>query len=191
MSFAFTPHFAFPALFVVLLGFVAAGCVAEVKGFNEEPPADEVCGGAVCFAPTDVSVKHWGDGEVTVQAFRAEDLGCVPPSQGDVPRAGSSIELTLHHPKPGARLPVVSHQEAQDAEADAAYATARVVRISTADGRVRALADEETVQGTATILDIDAPSGRVRVRLDAKWSSGVSGELLLDVPGPHACPAGA
>lgn len=188
MSLSFTPHWAFPVLFVVLLGFVAAGCVAEVRGLDGSP-AEDVCGGAVCFAPKDVAVKHWGDGEVTLLAFRAEDGGCVPPSDGDAPMAGTSIELVLHRPKPGARLPLLSHQEAESSDGSSGYATARALRISTANGKTRALADEETVQGTATVLDIDAPSGRVRVRLEAKWSSGVSGELLLDVAGPHACAA--
>ena len=187
MSFEFTPHFAFPALFVVLLGLIAAGCVAEVRGLDDTP-APEVCGGAVCFPPTDVAVKHWGDGEVTLVAFHAENGGCTPPSSGDVPEAGTSIELTLHRPTPGARIPVMSHQAASSSDEEDAYATARAIRVSTSNGTARALADEETVQGTATILDIDAPTGRVRVRVEAKWSSGVSSEMLLDVAGPHACP---
>ena len=203
MSLTFTPHWALPTLFVLFAGlFVSVftnGCVASVEGLDtEQGGAPEVCGGAVCFSPTDVAVKRWGDGDLTVVAWRAEDRGCEPPhgasgaSEGASTKsigalAGTAIELRLHAPKPGARLPLYTRQRAKDEDTNAPWATARAVRIGKGDGRT--LADEETVAGEATVLDLDPKTGRVRVRVNAKWSSGVSGELLLDVDGPHACTA--
>jgi len=204
MSLTFTPHWAIPTLFVLLAGlFVSvftAGCVAQVDGIDTETSTPEVCGGAVCFAPTDVAVKRWGAGELTVVAWRADERGCEPPvapnnaSEGPTTRStswlsGSAIELKLHAAKPGARLPVYTRARAKDEAKDAPWATARAIRIGKDDGR--ALADEETVTGEATILDLDPQTGRVRVRVNAKWSSGVSGEFLVDVDGPHACATAA
>jgi hypothetical protein len=206
MSLTFTPHWAFPTLFVVFAGlFVSvftSGCAVQIDGLDSESaPAPQVCGGAVCFEPTDVAVKRWGDGELTVVAWRADDLACEvphgPASSTDgatttksiaiVP--GTAVELKLHAAKPGARLPVYTHEAVKDLEQGGAWATARAVRIGKSDGR--ALADEETVAGIATILDLDENTGRVRVRLAAKWSSGVTGELLFDIDGPHTCTAPA
>ena len=206
MSLTFTPHWAFPTLFVLFTGLLVSvftgGCVASVDGIeSESTPAAEACGGSVCFAPTDVAVKHWGDGDLTVVAWRADDLGCdVPhgppaPAEGPTTKAfgvigGTAIEVELHAAKPGARLPLYTREHAKDVllgEKTAPWATAHAVRIGKSDGR--ALADEETVSGVATILDLDAKSGRVRVRLDAKWSSGVTSGLLFDIDGPHTCTA--
>lgn len=198
MSFSFTPHWAFPTLFVLLAGlFVsvfAGGCVAKVDGLDDDSAAvsskEEICGGAVCLAPTDVSVQHWGDGDLTVVAFHTDDASCETPRVTTTEHAGiagTAIEIRLHGAKPGAHVPLVTRQRALDE--DEPWATARAIRVNAADGR--ALADEETVAGEATILDLDERTGRVRVRLNGKWSSGVSSELLVDVPGPHACPAGA
>ena len=206
MSLNFTPHWAFPTLFVLFAGlFVSvftSGCAVQVDGLDTTPaPAPQVCGGAVCFEPTDVAVKRWGAGDVTVVAWHADDLGCVPPhgpsassetspaptTQSVDTVSGTAIELQLHEAKPGARLPLYTREALKDRDEDGPWATARAVRIGKNDGR--ALADEETVAGIATILDLDETTGRVRVRLAAKWSSGVTGELLLDVDGPHACPA--
>jgi hypothetical protein len=205
MSLNFTPHWAFPTLFVLAAGLLAtvftSGCAVDLGGVDDDrTAAPQACGGAICFDPTDVAVKHWGDGDVTVVAWRADDLGCVVPhgpqtsadgvtttkSVDIVP--GTAIELRLHDAKPGARLPVYTHESVEDRVTDGPWATARAIRIGKSDGR--ALADEETVNGIATILDIDETTGRVRVRLAAKWSSGVTGEMLLDVDGPHVCTAG-
>lgn len=205
MSFTFTPHWAFPTLFVLFVGacasMFASGCAADTVGLDVQETHAEVCGGAVCFQPTDVAVKHWGAGDLTVVAWRADDQGCVVPHgvtpgdasgttiKGSTPvvshKGGTAIELRLHQAKPGARLPLVTHQTADWAEG--AFATARAFRIGDGDGR--ALADEETVSGEATILDLDERTGRVRVRLSGRWSSGVTGELLVDVDGPHQCAA--
>ncbi len=197
MSFSFTPHWAFPTLFVLFAGLCVSvfstGCVANVDGLSDDVSAattkTEVCGGAVCLSPTDVSVRHWGDGELTVVAFHTEPASCAVPRIATTEHAGiagTAIELRLHGAKPGAHLPLVTRQRALDE--DAGWVTARAIRVNSNDGR--ALADEETVSGEATILDLDEQTGRVRVRLNGKWSSGVSSELLIDVPGPHACPAG-
>ena len=188
---AFRSRGVLPLSFALSALSLVVGCGGPVEGLDDDSPAQQVCGGSVCFAPTDVSVEHWGDGEVTLLAFRAEDLACTPPSLGDAPIAGTSIEITLHRPQPGARLPLMSQEDAKQADGTQGFATAHAVRVSTSDGRARAAADEETVEGTATILDIDEPTGRVRVRLEAKWSSGVTGDLLLDVEGPHACTPGS
>ena len=200
MSFELTPHWAWPTLFVMLAGLGAAllggGCVADVQGLQDPAaPVAELCGGSVCFTPSDVAVKHWGDGEVTVVAWRADDLGCVPPQVGDAPRPGTAIELTLHRAHPGARIDVVpppapttSDDPGTAAERDVSWVSARALRVANGDhGKSRHLADETTVSGQATILDLDAPTGRVRVRMRAQWSSGVTSETLLDVDGPHAC----
>ena len=195
MLLTYTPHWAFPTLVVFVLSMVSSlfgtGCAVDVGneqgrtvGSESNDPIAEVCGGAVCFSPTEVSVKHWGDGEVTLVAFRADGDRCEVPHGGEHHAGGRAIELRLHGAKPGARLPVVSHAIA-DKPGHEPCAVAHAVRIGNDDGR--ALADEETVSGEATVLEYDAPSGRVRVRLSARWSSGVSGELLLDVDGPHAC----
>jgi hypothetical protein len=213
--YAITPGWALPTIAVVMIGIVASlfgtGCTAYVDSSGNDfaiEPAPPVCGGAVCFDATQTTVKHWGDGDVTLVTFRADDLGCEEPHLGTAPandpslpaddpsgtvksategpfKSGRVIELRLRHPKPGARLPVVSQDAANDSEEG--YVTARALRIGP-DGR--AMASEETVSGEATVLDLDPRSGRVKVRVEAKWSSGVSGELVLDIDGPHECKAG-
>ena len=196
----YTPHWAFPTMIVFVLSVCASmfgtGCAADVGSGvgttvgsdTNAPVADdaELCGGAVCFSPTDVAVKHWGDGDVTIVAWRADERRCEVPHAGPEHAGGRAIELRLHEAKPGARLPIVSHAMVELA-GNEPCATVRALRIGPQDGRP--LADEETVSGEATVLDLDPHSGRVRVRVSAHWSSGVTRELLLDVDGPHACAA--
>ena len=209
-SYAFTPGWGLPIVLVLALSAISSlfgsGCAlsADTSGtaFAAEP-ALELCGGAVCFAATHTTVSHWGDGEVTLVAFRADDLGCEAPhlpaalpakdhhegAQRDTTsgsfKSGRMIELTLHAAKQGARLPIVSHELASKAELPCV--TARALRVGP-DGR--ALASEETISGEATVLELDPHSGRVLVKIDARWSSGVSGELRLEIEGPHACVVG-
>ena len=176
-------------LSLLALGSVSlAACTAVVE--PPQDPAANVCGGAVCFEPQQVAVRHWGAGEITVAAWRGEGDACKAPQiaapQGGVaPAPGSMIEVRLASPKPGARLPIVSRRKVLDDQKE--YAVVRAVRV---DARGHAVADEEAVSGTATVLDVDSQSGRVRVRVRAHWSSGVDGELLLDVDGPKTCTAG-
>jgi hypothetical protein len=209
-SYAFTPGWGLPIVLVLAISAISSlfgsGCAInpDTSGtaFADEP-GEEVCGGAVCFESTHTSVSHWGAGEVTLVAYRADDLGCEAPhalvtpaanDTGDLaqPRStsgsfksGRMIELKLHDAKQGARLPIVSHDLA--AHADEPCVTARSLRVGP-DGR--ALATEETISGEATILELDPKTGRVLVKIDARWSSGVSGALRLEIDGPHACAAG-
>lgn len=209
-SYALTPGWGLPIVLVLALSAISSlfgsGCAmnADTSGtaFAAEP-APEVCGGAVCFESTHTTVSHWGAGEVTVVAFRADDLGCDAPhvsvpapasdhDDGTQPKtesgafkAGRVIELKLHDAKQGARLPIVSHDVAKNAEEPCV--TARALRVGP-DGR--ALASEETVSGEATVLELDPSTGRVLVQIDARWSSGVSGALRLEIDGPHACAVG-
>jgi hypothetical protein len=209
-SYAFTPGWGLPIVLVLAISAISSlfgsGCAMspDTSGtaFAAEPVA-EVCGGAVCFEPTHASVSHWGAGEVTLVAFRADDLGCEAPhatasmpvdgdDHGTLPKStsegfksGRMIELKLHAPKEGARLPVVSHELASHAEEPCV--TARALRVGP-DGR--ALASEETISGEATVLELDPHTGRVLVKIDARWSSGVSGELRMEIEGPKACAVG-
>lgn len=93
MALTFTPHWAIPTLFVLLAGVVVSvftsGCVAPVEGIDLERDRPEVCGGAVCFAPTDVAVKRWSAGEITVVAWRATDGGCEEPRSREVETTAS------------------------------------------------------------------------------------------------------
>src|SRR4051812_8800395 len=209
-SYAFTPGWGLPIVLVLALSAISSlfgsGCAmnADTSGtaFAAEP-VPEVCGGAVCFESTHTAVSHWGAGEVTLVAFRADDLGCEAPhvavaapandhDEGEQPqkasgtfKAGRMIELKLHEAKQGARLPIVSHDAAT--HADEPCVTARALRVG-ADGR--AMASEETVSGEATVLELDPNTGRVLVEIDARWSSGVSGALRLEIEGPRACAVG-
>ncbi|MEO7094794.1 MAG: hypothetical protein ABI175_16165 [Polyangiales bacterium] len=208
-SYAFTPGWGLPIVLVLALSAVSSlfgsGCALSTDtsgtAFAAEP-APEVCGGAVCFEATHTTVSHWGSGEVTLVAFRADDLGCEAPHATVFPRdedhdgaqakttggsfkSGRMIELKLHAPKQGATLPIVSHDSA--AHAGEPCVTARALRVGP-DGRT--MASEETISGEATILELDPHSGRVLVKMDARWSSGVTSELRLEIEGPQACAVG-
>ena len=164
-----------------------AACTAIVEP-PQDPPAD-VCGGAVCFEPQQVAVRHWGAGDVTLAAWRGSQDACkVPqlatPQHGVEPSGGSIIEVRLIDPKPGVRLPIVSRHRLDDDTRDVA-----VVRAVRVDEHGNAATDEEALSGTATVLEVDSPTGRVRVRVRAHWSSGVDGEFLFDVNGPKDCGA--
>jgi len=179
MSKVLLPLLAVPAL---------VGCTAEIPQFDDDP-RPEVCGGAVCFAPDHLNVLHWGDGEVTMAAWRldpaANVVTCDLPRAGKKAIPGQAVVIELHHARAGARVPVLSHQEAE--QSTEPYATVRSVRVDPASGR--ALADEEGVSGEVTVLDLDSGAGRFRVRVRARWSSGVSGEQLFDVEGWPGCAA--
>ncbi|MBI2393551.1 MAG: hypothetical protein HYV09_28485 [Deltaproteobacteria bacterium] len=173
------------------------GCTAEIPQFDDDP-RPEVCGGAVCFPPDHVQVRHWGDGEVELAAWRGdraegEPVTCELPRAGKQPIPGMAIVVELHRPRPGARLHVVSAAQVQanaGAENDASdepYAPVRAIRVDPLTGR--ALADEEGVAGEIVVLDLDSAAGRLRVRIRARWSSGISGEQVLDVEGWPACTA--
>ncbi len=159
----------------------AAGCVAPIPQFDDDP-RPEVCGGSVCFAPDHVTVRRWGDGEVTVAAWRGT-RDCTLPLAGEQPIPGQAIVLELEGARPGARIPVLGR--AQTELTQSPFAHVRSVRVDPETGR--ALADEEGVSGEATILDLDAREGRLRVRVRARWSSGVTSETLLDVEGWKGC----
>lgn len=160
-----------------LLSLAPLACVAEVS--PPQDPALRVCGGAVCFEPRAVAVRHWGAGEVTVGAWRGESDACAIPQVGDKPSGGMMIEVRLNGATPGARLPIVSRTTHRNDDDRSATASVHALRIDGNSGR--AMADEEAVSGDVTVLDIDETSGRVRVRVRARWSSGVHGELVLDV----------
>ncbi len=177
-----------PVVAALLITGSATGCAAEIPVFDDDP-RPELCGGAVCFAPDHVAVRHWGDGEVTVAAWRGgsgavtSGSGCELPRSGEEPIPGQAIVLELKNARPGDRVPIVAHEHAY--ELDVPHAVVRALRVDPETGR--ALADEEGVSGEATILDLDAREGRLRVRIRARWSSGVSGELLLDLDGWQGC----
>jgi hypothetical protein len=160
---------------------LASGCSAQVVSF-EDDPLPEVCGGSICFAPEHLSVRRWGEGEVTLAAWAGTEQ-CQLPRTGEEPITGRALIVELDRPRPGARLPVITHERATTFEEP--YATVRAVVVDRETGR--ALASEEGVSGEVTVLDIDSAEGRLRVRIRARWSSGVSGEQLLDVEGWPGC----
>jgi hypothetical protein len=156
-------------------------CSAEIPNFDEEP-APEVCGGSVCFAPEHLSVRRWGDGEVTLAAWRGTE-GCELPRSGKEPVPGLAIVAELHGVRPGARVPVITHDRVDTWEGP--YAIARSVRVDPTTGR--AMADEVAVSGEVAVLDYEPANGSLRIRIRARWSSGVSGEQLIDVAGWPGC----
>lgn len=164
------------------------GCTAEIPQFDDDP-RPEVCGGAVCFPPDHLEVRHWGDGEVTLAAWRIDPAAnvatCELPRPGKKAIPGQAIVLELHHARAGARVPVITHEQAEQSEEP--FATLHALRVDPATGR--ALADEEGVSGEVTILDLDANQGLLRVRVRARWSSGVSGEQVFDLTGWTGCAA--
>lgn len=176
------------------------GCTAEIPQFDDDPQP-EVCGGAVCFPPDHLQVRHWGDGEVELAAWRSDraeggPATCELPRAGRDPIPGMAIVVELHRARPGARVPVVSaahvqagqtSEGAENDPSDEPYALVRAIRVDRLTGR--ALAEEEGVAGEITVLDLDSAAGRLRVRIRARWSSGVSGEQVLDVEGWPACTA--
>lgn len=172
-----------------LVTFAAAttlvGCTADIPTFDDDPK-QELCGGAVCFAPEHVAVREWADGDVVVAAW-ADTGGCDLPRAGRLPVGGHAITIELKHARPGARLPIVAHDQPFDPNEGCALVHA--IRVDAATGR--ALADEEGVSGEATVLDIDENSGALRVRVRARFSSGVSSETLVDVAGWPGCAAPA
>lgn len=149
------------------------GCVAEFEPYPL--PEAPLCGGAVCFEPTDVRVQQRGD-VVVVTAWRAADAGCALPHPGDPPLGGTVIEITLHAPLAlGVPIPVVEAWESPTL--DTPHVAARAIRIDGRDGR--AVSDEQAVEGEATISELDVPARRVKLHLRGRWSSGVEGELVL------------
>lgn len=160
-----------------------AGCTAEIPTFETDDPQKEVCGGTVCFTPEHVAVRKWGDGKVTVAAWRTGS--CTLPRAGVAGEAmpGHGVVVELHGAKPGQRVPVVSR--ARTSSVDGAWITLHALRVDGQTGR--AWADEEAVSGEATVLDLDSSRGLLRVRVLARWSSGVTSELLLDVGDWAAC----
>lgn len=164
-----------PAL--ALLG----GCTAEIPTFDDDP-RPEVCGGSICFAPDYVSVRRWGDGEITLAAWRGT-AECKLPRSGAEPIAGHALIVDLKHPRPGVRLPVVTHEVAD--QTDEPHACVHALRVDPESGK--ALADEEGVTGEVTVLDLDSASGRLRVRVRARFSSGVTSEQVLDLEGWRGC----
>ena len=162
-----------------------AGCTAEIPTFDDEART-EVCGGSVCFAPDYLSVRRWGDGELTVAAWRGTEH-CELPRSGNAPIAGNALIVHLVKPRPGARLPIINHELAEKtpfAETEG-HATVHALRVDPKTGR--ALADEEAVVGEVTVLDIDSATGRLRIRIRARFSSGVSSEQVLDIEGYRGC----
>lgn len=164
---------------------LASGCTAEIPIFETDDPQKEVCGGTVCFTPEHVAVRKWGDGQVTVAAWRTGS--CTLPRAGVAGEAmpGHGVVVELHGGKPGARVPVVAR--ARTADVDGPWITLHALRVDGQTGR--AWADEEAVSGEATVLDLDSSRGLLRVRVLARWSSGVTSELLLDVGDWAACHA--
>jgi hypothetical protein len=166
----------------LLLGAaLLTACSAEIPNFDDEP-APEVCGGSVCFAPEHLTVRRWGDGEVTLAAWRGTN-SCELPRSGDEAIPGLAIIAELHGIRAGARVPVIAHERVESWEGP--YAIARSVRVDEATGR--AMADEEAVSGEVAVLDYEPSNGYLRVRIRARWSSGVSGEQLIDVSGWPGC----
>ncbi len=170
---------------LLFLGALAlAGCTAEIPIFEGDDPKQEVCAGTVCFAPEHVAVRRWGDGHVSVAAWRS-GKGCELPRAGvaadTIP--GQSVVVELHGAKPGARIPVVARSRKDEREGP--WVTLHALRVDPANGR--AWADEEAIAGEATILDLDSSRGFLRIRVLAKWTSGVTSELLLDVSATPAC----
>jgi len=157
------------------------GCTAEVPDFSEDP-APEVCGGSVCFAPEHLAVRRWGDGEVTVAAWRGT-YACALPRAGDNPMPGLAVIVEVHGARSGARVPIVTHDG--EGSVEGPYALARAIRVAPEDGR--AMADEEAVSGEVAVLDYEPANGNLRLRVRARWSSGVSGEQLIDVAGWPGC----
>ena len=170
-------------LFIPLLALSLTGsaCTAEIPTFDDDPKP-EVCGGSVCFAPDYVSVRRWGDGEVTLAAWRGTPQ-CELPQTGPHPVAGHALIIHLVKPRPGVRLPVINH-ELSDVTEDA-HATVHALRVDPQSGR--ALSDEEGVSGEVTVLDYDSSKGLLRIRVRARFSSGVSTEQTLDLAGWRGC----
>lgn len=166
---------------LLALPLLLAGCTAEIPTFDDDP-RPEVCGGSVCFAPDHLSVRRWGDGEVTLAAWRGTPR-CELPRSGQEPIPGHALIIELKRPRTGARLPVVTHEAGDQTEEP--HATVHALRVDPESGR--ALADEEGVSGEITVLEIDPSAGRLRIRIRARYSSGVSSEQLLDLEGWKGC----
>lgn len=173
--------FRLPLLTLASIPLFALGCTAEIPNFDDDP-RPEVCGGSVCFAPDYVSVRHWGDGELTVAAWRGTDR-CELPRTGRDSVAGHALIVRLNKPRPGARLPIITHEAAQ--QSTDPYATVNALRVDPESKK--ALADEEGVMGEVTVLDIDAANGLLRLRIRARYSSGVSNEQVIDLSGWRGC----
>jgi hypothetical protein len=167
---------------LVLAG--SCGCAAEFEPYPL--PEAPLCGGAVCFQPTDVRVQRQGD-DVMVTAWRAEDAGCALPHGGSPPLGGTVIEIKLvKSPQAAldAPLPIAPAWESSDLAAP--HVVARAFRIDGRDGR--AVSDEQAVDGEATLSDLDVAARRVKLTLRGRWSSGVEGDLVLTSEGTaHAC----
>lgn len=170
---------------LLALPLLAASCTAEIPNFDDDP-RPEVCGGSVCFAPDYLSVRRWGDGELTVAAWRGGDR-CELPRSGKDAIPGNALIVHLVKPRPGARLPVINHELEEQVPNDQSegHATVHALRVDPETGR--ALADEEAVVGEVTVLDLDSATGRLRIRIRARFSSGVSNEQVLDVAGFRGC----
>lgn len=167
--------------------FVLAGTCGCAGEFEPYPlPDAPLCGGAVCFEPTDVRVQRQG-ADVLVTAWRASDAGCAVPHGGDAPLGGTVIELrVIDAPPPSLdqKLPVAPAWESSALAAP--HVVARAYRIDGRDGR--AVSDEQAVDGEATIAELDVAARRVKVTLRGRWSSGVEGDLVLAYEGStHAC----
>lgn len=160
---------------------LAVGCTAEIPSFDDDPKP-EVCGGSICFAPDYLSVRRWGDDEVTLAAWRGTP-SCELPRAGQDPIPGHALILDLKRPRPGARLPIVAHE--LDEQTEEPHACVHALRVDPESGK--ALADEEAVSGEVTILDIDSATGSLRVRIRARFSSGVNSEQVLDLAGWRGC----
>ncbi len=164
-----------PAVGLVAAAFACAatGCAAK---FEPYPVAEApLCGGAVCFEPTDVRVSASGD-DLVVSAWHASDEGCALPHGGAAPLGGTAIEVTISMPPTfGAKLPVVEGW--QMASTTGPHVSARAFRIDGRDGR--AVSDEEAMAGEATILELDPATRRARIELKGRWSSGVEGTMQL------------
>lgn len=176
-----------PLAGLTALGAVAlatAGCTAEIPVFETDDPQKEVCGGTVCFTPEHVAVRKWGDGHVSVAAWRTGS--CTLPRSGVPGEAlpGHGVVVELEGARPGARVPVVARNRAASTEGP--WITLHALRVDASTGR--AWADEEAVAGEATVLDLDSSRGLLRLRVKARWSSGVSSELVLDVGDWAPCP---
>lgn len=168
-------------LFIPLFALTSSACTAEIPTFDDDP-RPEVCGGSVCFAPDYVSVRRWGDGEVTVAAWRGTER-CELPRSGKEPISGHALIIHLEKPRPGARLPVINRELAE--QTTEPHATVHALRVDPETGK--ALADEEGVTGEVTILDYDSAKGLLRIRIRARFSSGVSNEQVIDLAGWRGC----
>jgi hypothetical protein len=167
---------------LALFSLAGAACTAEIPNFDDDPKP-EVCGGSVCFAPDYLSVRHWGDGEVTLAAWRGTPQCELPSTSPPRPIAGHALIVRLVKPRPGARLPVINHELSDQTEEP--HATIHALRVDPESGR--ALADEEGVAGEVTVLDYDSSKGLLRIRVRARYSSGVSSEQTLDIAGWRGC----